>query len=338
MSLIGRREKVLKIVVDEYITGAMPVASQTITCSYNMEVSPATVRNDMASLEEEGYIIRPHPSAGAIPTDKAYRHYVESVSLDAKLSLAEQYLVYKLFQETQEEMEQWLKLAAALLSRFVHNVAVITSPKASQCHFKHLDIVALHDFVALLVLVLHEAKIGQRILSSDTKFTQEDLTMLANKLNSAYDGMTSSKISTGKMELSPEEKQVTEHIVEMMAAEDNMSHGRPYLVGLHLMLSQPEFANNPRGLDVLELLENEGWLETVLQAEHSRTRIKVIIGKENTDELLQDLSLIVGEYGTPDQAKGIVGVLGPKRMDYAKAISSVNCLSTLLSESMISYI
>lgn len=338
MSLTGRGEEILKIIVGEYITGAMPVASQTITHNHSLDISPATVRNDMVYLEEEGYIMRPHTSAGAIPTDKAYRHYVELLSQDVKLPLTERCMVYELFQETKEEMEQWLKLAAVLLAHFVRNAAVVTSPKAPQCCFKHLDLVELRDFVSLLVLVLYEARVGQKILPFDKKFTQEDLTKLANKLNSAYAGMTGSEISRGKAGSSPEETQVTECIVDMMTAEDKLRHGKPYLVGLHLMLSQPEFANKPRGLDLLELLESEDWLEGILELKLGKAGVKVIIGKENPDDILQDLSLIVGEYGIPDKARGIVGVLGPKRMDYTRAISSVNCLSSLLSESVAAYI
>jgi len=338
MTLTGRREAILKIVVNEYIAGVMPVASKAITYNYNLKVSPATVRNDVAYLEEEGYVVRPHPSAGAVPTDKAYRYYVESISHDVKLPLAEQYLVYEQFQEAKEEMEQWLKLAAALLAHFVRNMAVVTSPKAPRCRFKHLDLVEVRDFVALLVLILYEAGVRQKILSFNKRITQEDLTMLANKLNSAYAGMTGSEISREKARPSPEEKQVAECIVDMMTAEDKLGHGRPYLEGLHLMLSQPEFANNPRALDLLELLEGEDWLEGIFRPELDKGGIKVIIGKENPEEVLQDLSLIVGEYGIPDKAGGIVGVIGPKRMDYARTIPLVTCLSSLLSESVADYI
>jgi len=338
MTLTGRREAILKIIVNEYIAGVMPVASKAITYNYNLKVSPATVRSDVACLEEEGYVVRPHPSAGAVPTDKAYRYYVESISHDVKLPLTEQYLVYELFQEAKEEMEQWLKLAAALLAHFVRNVAVVTSPKAPRCRFKHLDLVEVRDFVALLVLILYEAGVRQKILSFNKRITQEDLTMLANKLNSAYAGMTGSEISREKARPSPEEKQVAECIVDMMTAEDKLGHGRPYLEGLHLMLSQPEFANNPRALDLLELLEGEDWLEGIFRPDLDKGGIKVIIGKENPEEVLQDLSLIVGEYGIPDKAGGIVGVIGPKRIDYARAISLVSCLSSLLSESVADYI
>jgi len=336
--LAERRETILRIIVHEYIAGATPVASRDIAYNYNLNVSPATVRNDVAYLEEEGYIMRPHPSAGALPTDKAYRYYVKIISGDVELPPDEQYQIYELFQEARVEFEQWLKLAAVLLARFVHNVAVVTPVKAPRCRFKHLDLVALQDFVSLMVLVLYEARVRQRIIFFDEKVTQDSLTMIANKLNSSYGGMANSEISAREVELSPEEKKVAECVVSMIAAEDKLGYGRPYLEGLHLMLSQPEFVSNPRALNLLEILEGEGWVEAFLQPGLTGGGIKVIIGEENRDEAMQDLSLIVSKYGIPDKAGGIVGVIGPKRMDYARVISSVNCFSSMLSKSVARYI
>jgi len=338
MALGGRKEAILKIIVNEYIAGAMPMASKDIAYNYNLKVSPATVRNDVAYLEEQEYVIRPHPSAGTIPTDKAYRYYVETLSRDAKLPPIEQDLLYELLREAKEEIEQWLKLAAVLLAHFVHNVAVITLPKAPQCRFKHLDLIVLQDLVALLILVLYEARVRQKILSFNKRITQDDLTMLTGKLNSVYAGMSSSEILAKKTELSPEERQVTACVVDTMATEDKLEHGKPFLEGLHLMLSQPEFAKNPRMVSLLELLEEGDWLGNIPRPEPDKRELRIIIGKENPDEALQDLSLIIAEYGIPDKARGIVGVVGPKRMDYARAISSVNCLSSLLTESVAEYI
>ena len=338
MILEERRNAVLKTIIEEYIVGARPVASRAISHSHGVKVSPATIRNDVAYLEEEGYVMRPHTSAGTVPTDKVYRYYVETISSNVDFSLAEQYLVPELPQEAEAEIEQWLKLAASLLADFVQNVAVITRPKASQCRFKHLDVVALHDFLAMLVLVLCEARVTQRILSFDQKITQDELTNLANKLNATCSQLSKSEILAGKRELPPKEKQITEVVVDMMSSEDAIILGRPYLEGLHLMLAQPEFASGSTPLGFLRLLEKEGWLASAFAPQSDKRKIRVIIGEENPDQTLQDLSLIISEYGIEDKAKGIVGVIGPKRMDYARAISSVNCLSSLLSESISEYI
>jgi heat-inducible transcriptional repressor len=260
------------------------------------------------------------------------------ISRDVGLPLAEQYWIYELFQGAKEELEQYLKLAAALLAHFVRNVAVVTQVKSPRCRFKHLDLVALQDFVVLLVLVLHEARVRQKTLFFNKRLSQDDLAMMANKLNSAYAGMAGSEIPVEGEELSPEERRVTECIVDMITAEDRLGYGKPYLEGLYLMLSQPEFANNPKALNLLELLEGGDWVEAMFQPKFSTGELKVVIGGENPDEALRDLSLILSEYGVPDKASGIVGVIGPKRMDYARAISSINCLSSLLSKSVVRYI
>lgn len=338
MALIERRETVLKVIIEDYITGAVPVASSGIVGKYGLKVSPATIRNDTAYLEREGYVIHPHRSAGSVPTDKAYRYYVELIGEEIELPRVEQYLIHQISQEAKEELEQWLKTVAALLARLVHNLVVITTPKAVHCRFKHLDLVALQDFMVLLIVVLYETKVRRQVLSFSRKVSQDELTKLANKLTSIYAGMTSSEILAKKEGLPFEERQLSESLAEIMAAEDKLEYGEPYLEGLRLLLSQPEFTNSPRILGILEVLEGEDWLRNIFCRESSKGGVRVVIGEENPEPALQDLSLIASQYGLLDKASGIVGVIGPKRMDYAKAISSLNCLSALLSNSVAEYI
>jgi heat-inducible transcriptional repressor len=338
MALRERRETVLRVIIEDYITKATPVASSSVAEKYGLKVSPATIRNDTAYLEREGYVVHPHRSAGSIPTDKAYRYYVELIGEEIELPRVEQYLVHQVSQEAKEELEQWLRTVAALLARLVHNLVVITTPKAVRCRFKHLDLVALQDFMALMIVVLYEARVRRQVLSFDRKVSQDELTRLANKLTSLYGGMTSSEVLAKREGLSSEERQISESLVGIMAAQDKLDYGEPYLEGLRLLLSQPEFANSPRILGILEVLEGEDWLRNVFGQESSRGGVKVVIGDENPEPALQDLSLLASQYGVPDKASGIVGVIGPKRMDYAKAISSLNCFSALLSDSVAEYI
>ena len=337
MDVRERRDTVLRVIIEDYIIGAIPVASKTIVERYGLQVSPATIRNDTAYLEQEGYIIHPHHSAGSVPTDKAYRYYVESIVEEIELSPAEQHLIHQISQEVKEELEQWLKMVATLLAHLVHNLVVITTPKAVCCRFKHLDLVALQDFMALLIVVLYEAKVRRQVLSFNRKISQDELTNLANKLTSNYAGMTSNEISAKKERLSSEELQLSESLTEIMAAEDKLEYGEPYLEGLRLLLSQPEFTNSSRTLSILEMLEGKNWLRNIFRQESCKRGVKVVIGVENPEPALQDLSLIASQYGIPDRASGIVGVIGPKRMDYAKAISSLTSLSTLLSNSVVEY-
>lgn len=339
MTFTEREKTVLKIIVADYVREATPIASKTIVDKYGLGVSSATIRNDMVCLEQEGYITHPHTSAGSVPTDKAYRYYVESISEDIELPASEQETIYQLFREAKEEVEQWLKLAAALLARLACNMVVVTSPKATHHYFKHLDLVALQDFLVLLILVLCEAKVIQKVLPFSRAPTQDKLTRLANKFNAIYAGMDSSQIMANKIELSPEEERISRCLAEMMATEDEQACGKPYLEGLRLMLSHPEFSNNPRVPSILEVLESEEWLKVIsCQTPSQRGKIRIIIGKENPEAALQDLSLIVSQYGIPDRASGLLGIVGPKRMDYIKTISSLNYFTALLNNRMAQYV
>jgi heat-inducible transcriptional repressor len=337
MAINERRETVLRVIVEDYITRAMPVASGSIVERHGLKVSPATIRNDTAYLEQEGYVIRPHHSAGSVPTDKAYRYYVETLAQDIELPHVERYLLHQAFQEAEEELEQWLKTVAAFLARLVHNLVVITSPKAARSRLKHLDLVALQDLMALLVVVLYEAKVRRQVVPLSKKASQDDLTKVGNKLTAMYAGMTSSEILAETEGLSAQERQIAECLAEAMAAEDRLQHGEPYVEGLRLLLSQPELTNSPKMLSILEVLEGDDWLTSMLGQELCKGGVRIIIGEENPEPALQDLSLVTSRYGAPDRASGIVGVIGPKRMDYARAISSLNCLTALLSNSMAEY-
>jgi len=338
VTLTKRKETILQIIVNAYISTAIPIASKAVAYNSDLQVSPATVRNDIADLAEEEYIIRSHLSAGAIPTDKAYRYYVESLETKGRLSRNEQHQLQQLFQKKENEIEQWVQSIAVFLAHLVHNVAIITPPKALPCRFKHIDLVALEDFVALLVLVLHEAKVGKKILSLQQKITQDELTTISNKLNAIYGDMTSNEINEVVIDLPSNEREITSYIVDMISYEDKHECSKPYLEGLHLMFSQPEFTVSEKILSLLELLEEEKWWENILSYGIVSGGTKVIIGRENEDEAWQDLSLIISEYGIDKKAKGIIGVIGPKRIDYGKVINSVNVLSSLLSKSIVDYI
>ena len=326
-----RRGAILNIIVAEYIATALPVASETILRNYQLGVSSATIRNDMAYLEKEGYIARPHTSAGSVPLAKGYRHYVESLSKDLELPLEEQHRIRDSFNNVEEEVERWLKLAAAMMSRLVGNAALVTFPKSNRCRLKHLELVSLHEFLALLILVISETVLKQQLLSFSQPITQEQLTSVANKLNASYTGLTSTQISAKQLGTNLEEQRITESVVDMMAAEDELEYHATYLEGLRLMLGQPEFIRKDRMLRIMELMEARDWLKIMLHQQLEGKQVQVVIGEESHDEALKDLSIVLGRYGIPRKARGAIGVIGPTRMDYRRAISTVGYMSDLLS-------
>ncbi len=177
------------------------------------------------------------------------------------------------------------------------------------------------------------AVVRQRTIALSGPSTQDELTELSNRLGARLAGMTVEEVGT-EANTAGDDRELLLQIVDVMRAEDRPELGHAYLEGLHLVLSQPEFAKSPRTLTLLRLIEREDWLETALGPDVVEAGVRVIIGQENRDEALQDLSLVIGKYGLTGRSRGVIGVVGPKRMDYTRAISSVNYLASLFSESL----
>jgi len=319
--LSPRADLILKYIVGQYIASATPVPSQFISGNHEMEVSPATIRNEMAHLQQEGYILRPHTSAGSMPSEKGYRYYVESLN-KPELPLAEQRMVSHLFHQAGKEMEKWLSLTATLIARLTHNMAIAAVPKQTDCQFKYVELAVLQDSLVLAILILRGGRIRQQLITFDEVISQTELTAITNKLNIFYSGLTRPQLSAKKVEFSPVEQQIVDCLVQLMQAEDDKDYEEPYLEGLHFMLSQPEFAHSQQVLALLELVEHRNLLRTIIPQEFVGQEIQVIIGKENQAEDIQNCSVVISRYGLPGEAVGTIGVIGPTRMPYARTIST----------------
>ncbi len=329
--LSARTGKILSSIAEWYIAKAVPIPSQVIASDPGLGVSPATVRNEMAYLEQEGYLIRPHTSAGCIPSDKGYRYYVKSIE-NVKLPPAEERLISHTFHQAEQEIEAWLSLTATLLARLVQNVAVVSLPKSADCKLKHMELLALQESVALFVVVLHGARVKQKLITFEQPVSQATLTVTSNKLNTAYSGLTYRQIPEKDAELSPLEHQVTDHLIEIMQAEDRVGYEDPYLDGWHFMLNQPEFAHSDRMSTLMELVEQRSLLKVIVPEGLGKHTVHVIIGKENKETAIQNCSVVICRYGLPGEATGTIGVVGPTRMPYSRTIPTVYYLSSVLSE------
>lgn len=328
--LSPRTETILKSIVEQYIAKPVPVPSQGIVAGCNLRVSPATIRNEMAHLEDEGYVTRPHTSAGAIPSDKGYRYYVESL-FDLGLPMVEQRLITHLFHQVESELEEWLRLAAAVVARMTRNVAIVSRPKLVGCRLKHLELVALQDLLALVILVLHGARVKQQLITFEQVITQPELSAITAKLNDAYHDLSPSRIRAKVTSLSPAEQQITTCMLKMMQAEDEAQYDEPYLDGLHFIADQPEFAYAQRIQELIEVVEQGNLLQVIIPPHLNTQEVAVIIGQENEAEAIRNCSVVITLYGLYDEAVGTIGVIGPTRMPYARTIPTVNYLSTVLS-------
>ena len=330
--LSARQEGILRIVVGEYIVTTTPVGSETVVRKYALGVSPATVRNDMAELEAKNYIIQPHPSAGRIPSDKGYRYYVECLMEDVELPLEEQHTILHQFHQVEREVDEWTRLAASVLARMVRNAALVSTPRAVEARLRHVELVALQEYLALLVLVFQEAKLRKQTLTFDMPVSQEKLNAIAHRLNSLYGGLTGAQMSLKRAELSPLEGQTLQAVIKLIHAEDRMSFGDIQLDGLRHILAQPEFANSRKMQQLLELLEEKTALRALLPHLVTDEGVQVVIGQEHGQDVMQECSVVMASYGIPGELRGALGVLGPTRMPYARVVSAVRYLSSVLGD------
>ena len=232
------------------------------------------------------------------------------------------------------ELEEWLELAASLIAKRVQNVAVVTMPRPAVGKFHHLELVSLQGPRALAVLILRGAKVRQQLVTFDKPPSQYDLTVITNKINAAYSGLTSAQIRAKKMALSPEEQQVSDTLLKMMKAEDKPEYEESYLDGLHFMLEQPEFDKKLRAPAIMELVEQHRLGRTIMPDELDAEGVQVIIGQENREEVIRNCSVVLSRYGLPDEAVGTIGVVGPTRMHYESAIAAISYLSVVMTKLM----
>ena len=326
---------VLRELVGEYIATAMPVPSKSLVRKRGMRVSPATVRNDMAELEEGGYIRRPHISAGAVPADRGYRFYVEA--LDEALPLPEEVArqVRSAFAVAAPDPEAWTRLAARVLAGVVGNVAIVTFPHTRSCRLKRIELVYLQDYMALLVVVFQQAPLRQRMVPLTEGISQDELVRVANKLNYLFGGLHEQEIARKQSELTPLETRLLESTISMFK-ETEAEAMDPCVDGLRHLLRQPEFSSGEHAGEAAEVLEERELLRSILASVEQEGDLRVLIGEENTQAPLRDFSLVLCPYGTPDGPRGVIGILGPTRLEYRTALGSVRFLSGFMGDLLAS--
>lgn len=328
--LSKRSATILKSIVEHYIDKAVPVPSQSIIHSYGLEVSSATVRNEMMQLERDGYIIRPHTSAGSIPSDKGYRFYVENLN-NIRLPVNQQRMVSHLFHQVETRLEEWVRLTASILSNLAQNMAVVATAKSTRSVFKHLEIVSIQERVALVVVVLHGARVRQQLLTFNRDTNQEELSIVSNRINISFDALTSVQIEKQNLKFSDIEQQAVDAVLNIMKAEDSVTYEETYIEGLQFIFNQPEFMDAQHVLTLVALLEQKNLMQLIIPRELDEPGVHVIIGQENEASSIHNLSVILSQYGLPGEAVGCIAVIGPTRMPYMRSIASVGYMSDVLT-------
>ncbi len=332
--LTGRKKTILNLIVEDYIDEATPIASEAIARKHRLGVSPATIRNEVADLEQEGYITRPHPSAGSVPADRGYRVYVETAVAERENQIPPgvRASIRQRLIEVEPDVDEWANVAAAALSGLVGNMAIATFPKARESRVRHIELVYLQDFLALLIVVLEQARIRRQLIRTKVPASPTDLQMLANKVNDLVQGLTTREIESKQMALSTFEEELISAAVLMLQDEDRAEYLGHYVDGLRNLLAQPEFAENERVRAVVEGVEDGSLAQAILQEVPDTGVVRVIIGQENRGDMLWPLSVVIGRYGISGVVSGAVGAIGPVRMEYTKTIDGVELMSGVMSE------
>ena len=340
IELSDRQRAVLRAVVEDYVLTAIPVGSKALLGRYALGVSPATVRGAMAELEALGLLTHPHTSAGRVPSDLGYRLYVESLMREAELDEADRLMIRHQFSQVQLTSNEWLRLAASVLAGSTHSASVVTPARSRRARFGHLQLVALADGTRLMVLVLRDGNVAQRRLDRagleravpDSPLDQAALDVAAATLNTELAGLTAPQVLRRAGKLAPLAAKVAQVVASVLEGADSVVVEDVFTDGIVHVLEQPEFAEGSKLRPVLEVLQRSDFLEQLVPVLARSGGVHVIIGRENQNDAMHEVSLVFAPYGAPDRALGLLGVLGPTRMRYPRAIPTVRYLSTLMNE------
>lgn len=338
MGLSARKRDILQAVVTDYIKSAQPVGSRTVARRYKIGLSPATIRNEMADLEELGYLIQPHTSAGRIPSQKGYRYYVDQLMETSDLEEKEKAEIKRAFQyKKMQEIEEIIRHTSRLLSLLTNYTSLILGPQLKKSAFKKMQIMPLDNHRGLLVLVTDTGFVKSNVINLPQSLSGNELSRIVSYLNRRLKGLTIDQL-TSRL-ISELRRDLYHHVKFLEEAftllEESLSEDerRVFLGGTTNILNQPEFGNIEKVKSLLTLFEQDSLLATLLSRPVAGVDgIIIKIGKENVLEEVQECSLVMASYRLGKEVMGTIGILGPTRMDYARTVAVVQQVVNQLSK------
>jgi len=333
VALTERQRAILKLVVQEYVATGRPVGSKTLVERYPVGVSSATIRNEMAELEDVGFLQQPHTSGGRVPTDKGYRYYVHRLMGAPELSSGDQIMIRHQFRQVEFQLDQWVEFAASVLAETAGNVSIVSAPRSLVAKMRHFELISLQPRLALLILVTQESAVRQMMVHLPQDADQVELSTLADSLVAEMRGLGADEIEgrvTGATGLAA---YVLEQVTIGLRGLNSVERTQIRHSGIENILGQPEFAGE-EAHSVLELLRGGSLLGAVLPQLSVGSDVQVFIGDENPADALRRFGVVMATYGINGEVTGILGVLGPTRMPYWRSISSVRYMARLMSDLM----
>ncbi len=351
-----RQEYILSLIVREYVSAPTPVSSKALVEHYGLDISSATVRNEMAALEEAGLIYAPHTSAGRVPTEDGYRYFVQKLLVDTDLSAAEKRTIRHQFHQVGYDIERWLRLAASVLARTAHSASLVTSPRPEVGRFKHLELISTQGRVVLMVLVMQGGDVRQQMLTLAEPVSQERLSQVATYINGLCMGLDAPAVR----QVATRQDMLTGEVLDLVAEVLERADRRLRVIydGLvnildptylldKLAITDPQeredlsraliTSDSPGARQTLHLLEEQNQLEQILIEALSPEigGVQVVIAGEGRWDDLSHTSMVLSRYGVAGHVTGALGVLGPTRLHYGRAISAVRYVAGLMSDLLI---
>ncbi|MDR1134648.1 MAG: heat-inducible transcriptional repressor HrcA [Clostridiales Family XIII bacterium] len=336
MELTERKLRILQAIVSDFITSAEPVGSRTLSKRYGMGISPATIRNEMSDLEELGYLTHPHTSAGRVPSDMAYRLYVDTLMERVELPEGERQVITEQLAADISELDKTIEHAANLLSEITNLTAFAITPKQNDSRVNYINVLPADQETVVIMIAAESGEIKNTVVKLKTPCTEESLGLLSKSLTYNYRGKTISDILTMDIvrnfetDVEAMSRLADDIMPTFMRSLESMLDIRLYLDGLTNIFSIPEYCNIERAKMFIEMLNKKKSFTDVLV--NREDGVIITIGNENKYDMMSDCSLITATYHINGKQVGKLGVIGPTRMNYDKVTSVIEYMTDNLSK------
>ncbi len=343
MEMTERKQKILEAIIRNYLDTGEPVGSRTISKYEDMNLSSATIRNEMSDLEEMGYILQPHTSSGRIPSDKGYRFYVDRLMADKEKEVSE---MHEMVVQKADQLSEVLKQVAKLLATNTNYAAMITTPQIHRNKLKFIQLSKMDENSILAVIVVEGNILKNKIIKVDQELDQDTILKLNLLLNTHLNGLSLEEINLGLITLMKEQAgihsdvvgSVIDAVADVIKADENLEI---YTSGANNIFKYPELSDNAKASEIISAFEEKNQLTELVNdslsklnddGESSEHGIQVYIGSETPVASMKDCSVVTATYELEEGMRGMMSIIGPKRMDYEKVAKTLKTLQDQLDQ------
>ena len=333
-TLTSRKREILKFIVSEHVQTASPVASSTVARSTRLNASPATIRNEMVELEEDGLIHRPHVSSGGIPSDSGYRQFVASLNPETSLNPLVSARIDQELSSVRSHIEEWIDSASEILAGLMDTLAFTTIPRTAPAPVKSIELLRLQEMLVIVIVVLQEASVYKQVINLKSSVSNSEIEHTRNKLSEAIVGVPANNLVAHSARIGEGfERQAFDSAVTAIQQHHASSRNEKRISGIGKLFQQPELLADPAmSQGATWLIEDSHATSVLAGAGYPHGVTSVVIGDEHNEDALKNFSIVFSRYGTSATAEGMIGVMAPTRMEYEIAIPAVRYMTNHLDQ------